>query len=91
MSDDNDDDGDDIDKDDDDIDETLVSSSSLILTQECRPSSRPISIYCQGCTGKMLLMHHLKNVIINPDHPKICCHQRENLMKVARNCGFSSN
>ena len=40
MSDDNDDDGEDVDKDDndDDIDETLVSSSSLILTQECCPS-----------------------------------------------------
>ena len=41
MSDDNDDDGEDVDKDDkddDDSDETLVSSSSLILTQECRPS-----------------------------------------------------
>ena len=36
MSDDNDDDGEDVDK--DDYDETLVSSSSLILTQECRPS-----------------------------------------------------
>ena len=38
MSDDNDDDGEDVDKDDDVDDETLVSSSSLILTQECRPS-----------------------------------------------------
>ena len=84
MSDDNDDDGEDVDKDgdDDESDETLVSSSSLILTQECCPSTRPISIYCQGCTSQMLLMHHLKNVIINLDPPKICCHQRENLMKV---------
>ena len=38
MSDDNDDDGEDVDKDDDVDDETLVSSSSLILTQECCPS-----------------------------------------------------
>ena len=87
MSDDNDDDGEDVEKDDDDADsdETLVSSSSLILTQECRPSSRPISIYCQGCTGQMLPMHHLKNAIINPDSPKICSHQKENFMKVEKN------
>ena len=32
----------------------------------------------------MLLMHHMKNVIINPDSPKICCHREENRMKVEK-------